>query len=144
MRISDWSSDVCSSDLFLDLDKALGADGQWLPFASQLVACYPGAFVEVSSSGAGLHIIGTGPATAPAHRNKPTPDVATQLAPLELEFYTQGRGIAFGLTQQATGCADRAFDFGRLGNSYFHPPTVVEAATGRSEESRGGNERGGK
>src|SRR3546814_14530901 len=42
---------------FLDLDKALGADGQWLPFASQLVACYPGAFVEVSCRGAGLHII---------------------------------------------------------------------------------------
>src|SRR3546814_4622589 len=89
MRISDWSSDVCSSDLFLDLDKALGADGQWLPFASQLVACYPGAFVEVSSSGAGLHIIGTGPAPAPAHRNKPTPDVATKLAPLELEFRSE-------------------------------------------------------
>src|SRR3546814_8236179 len=78
---------------FLDLDKALGTDGQWLPFASQLVTCYPGAFAEVSSSGAGLHVIGTG--QAPSHRNKPTPDVATKLAPLELEFYTKDRGIAF-------------------------------------------------
>src|SRR3546814_11012991 len=28
MRISDWSSDVCSSDLILALRPALGADGQ--------------------------------------------------------------------------------------------------------------------
>src|SRR3546814_16385030 len=90
---------------YTTLFRSLGADGQWLPFASQLVACYPGAFVEVSSSGAGLHIIGTGPAPAPAHRNKPTPDVATKLAPLKLEFYTQRRGIAFGLTHQ-TGSAN--------------------------------------
>src|SRR3546814_1323499 len=127
-----------------DLEKVLGADGQWWPFAAQLVACYPGAFLELSSSGAGLHIIGTGPAPAPAHRNKPTPDVATKLAPLELEFYTQGRGIAFGLTQQATGCADAAFDVGPLVNAYFPPRAVVEAAEGPRADWRGPAERKSK
>src|SRR3546814_13773565 len=28
MRISDWSSDVCSSDLYLDADRALDAGGE--------------------------------------------------------------------------------------------------------------------
>src|SRR3546814_75985 len=94
---------------FLDLDKALGADGQWLPFASQLVACYPGAFVEVFSSGAGLHIIVTGTAPAPAHRNKTTQDVATNLAPMDIEYYTLGRGIPYEMYTQPTGCAAPVF-----------------------------------
>src|SRR3546814_11135486 len=63
---------------FLDLDKALGADGQWLPFASQLVTCYSVSFVKVSSSRAGLRIIGTGHAPPTALRNKTIPELATK------------------------------------------------------------------
>lgn len=44
---------------FLDIDHALQSDGTWSPLANELVALFTGAYVEVSMSGAGLHIIGT-------------------------------------------------------------------------------------
>jgi putative DNA primase/helicase len=104
---------------FLDLDHAAGDDGQWLPFAQQLCRAYPGAMVEASSSGTGLHVIGMG--QVPPHRNKPSQDTAAQLAPLALEFYSAGRGVAFGLDGHAQGCADTAFDVAPLVAAYFQP-----------------------
>lgn len=56
----------------------------------------PGAFFEWSSSGRGVHFIGRG--AVPEHACKNTA--------LGMEFYTEGRGIAFGLDGQAYGCAD--------------------------------------
>ena len=70
---------------FLDIDKCLQADNTWTPLARQLCARLKGAAVEVSYSGKGLHIFGTGP------------------VPLEhgcrdglnnLELYTSGRFVA--------------------------------------------------
>jgi len=119
---------------FLDLDHARGDDGQWLPFAQQLCAAYPGAMVEVSSSSTGLHVIGMG--HAPPHRNKPSHDIAVQLAPLALEFYTSGRGIAFGLDDHAQGCADMPFDVAPLVAAYFPPNPATSAHDDTA--SRGG------
>ena len=48
--------------VFLDIDHALQPDGTWSPIAVALCQQYAGAYVEVSTSGTGLHIIG---ATAP-------------------------------------------------------------------------------
>src|SRR5271165_4113780 len=45
---------------FLDLDDCLMADGTWSPLACELVSKLDGAYVEVSLSGRGLHIIGSG------------------------------------------------------------------------------------
>ena len=72
---------------FLDIDSAL-ANGQWSPLATQLVQQLDGAAVEVSTSGKGLHILGTLPA-------EPLPPFKCVGKPgLGLEFYTSGRFVA--------------------------------------------------
>lgn len=80
---------------FLDLDNHLGPDGQWSPLAQQLCQLFAGACVEVSLSGKGLHIIGTG--TAPEHSSKPVN------AAYQTDLYTEGRFVA--LTGWAQGNA---------------------------------------
>lgn len=68
---------------FVDLDAHYG-EGGWSPLAQQLVGMFPGAAVEVSQSGKGLHILGRG--TAPEH--------GCRREDLGLEFYTEGRFVA--------------------------------------------------
>ena len=81
---------------FLDLDKCIGADGQYTPLALDWLAKLPGCFFEFSSSGIGTHSIGKG--QLPPHSTKNTR--------LNAELYTDKRGIAFGLSGEAYGCAD--------------------------------------
>lgn len=119
---------------FLDIDKC-AQDGVLQPFAEQLVAAFPGAMMEWSSSRKGLHIIGMG-SVPDNHRNKPERDVALRLAPLQLEFYTADRGIAFGLDGIAQGCADARFDLTPLCATYF-PPRPLRDAIGVRPEWRG-------
>lgn len=69
---------------FLDLDAALQADGQWSPLARQMCDAFAGCAVEVSSSGRGLHIFGTGRPADHGCRNDA----------VGLEFYTEGRFVA--------------------------------------------------
>ena len=69
---------------FLDIDKCLQPDNTWSEIANQLCATFQGAAVEVSQSGAGLHIIGTGAVAAHACKN----------IPLGLELYTDKRFVA--------------------------------------------------
>ncbi len=102
---------------FIDIDKAVDDAGNFRPLALELMAAYTGAMIEYSSSGKGLHIICS--ANVPPHRNKPDAAVAARFAPLELEFYSSGRGIAFGLTGQAIGCSDARFDMTTLVDTYF-------------------------
>lgn len=74
---------------FIDIDGAF--DGtSWSQTAQQVAAMFPGAAMEVSQSGKGMHIIATG--RAPQHGKRNTP--------LGLEFYTELRFCA--LTGQ--GC----------------------------------------
>lgn len=80
-----------ASDPFFFIDIDGHYDGvQWSPLTHQIIAMFPGAAVELSQSGRGLHIIGTG--LAPDHSCK---DDARHL-----ELYTQRRFIA--LTGQHT------------------------------------------
>jgi primase-polymerase (primpol)-like protein len=76
---------------FLDLDKCLDtATNQWKPEAVAIFQAFPGAWVEVSSSGTGLHIMGKcRVADLQTKRNKWGG---------WLEFYTKSRFIAFGKT----------------------------------------------
>lgn len=76
---------------FIDIDNCL-QNGQWSPLAQSLMNSLAGAAVEVSQSGKGLHIIGTG--RVPPHKCK---NVA-----LGLELYTEGRFIAL-TGNQTTG-----------------------------------------
>ncbi len=51
---------------FLDIDNCL-VDGAWSPEAMNVLRALPGAAVEVSQSGTGLHIFGTYRGVPPAH-----------------------------------------------------------------------------
>lgn len=69
---------------FLDIDGAL-VDGQWSPLAQELCARFPGAAIEVSQSGTGLHVIGSY-SVRPEHKSR------NQASHLEL--YTAERFVA--------------------------------------------------
>jgi hypothetical protein len=120
---------------FLDIDirKCGLGEYQATDFANGLVNSYQGAFLEWSSSRKGLHIIGRG--QVPAHRSKPERDIARRLAPLELEFYSDGRGIAFGLDGVAWGNADQVCDVAPLCAQFFPPRPEFDVA--RRPEWRG-------
>lgn len=102
-------------------------------FADGLVRAFPGCFLEWSSSLKGLHIIGRGQMVD--HRSKPERAMAARLAPLELEFYHENRGIAFGIDGAAWGSADTVCDVQPLLAQYFPPRPVTEA--GQRAEWRG-------
>ena len=74
---------------FLDFDKCLDkATAQWKPEANMHVKMFPGALIEVSQSGEGLHIIGKCRPEALADRKNRWDGWK--------EFYTKNRFIAFG------------------------------------------------
>lgn len=81
---------------FLDIDKCL-VNGQLSHQANVMRDSFPGAAWEWSSSTTGLHIFGRG--EIPKHRMK-------DIFKLNLEFYSDLRGIAFGLTGEMWGNAD--------------------------------------
>ena len=97
---------------FLDLDNCLQADNTWSPVAVSLCGAFAGAAVEVSQSGKGLHIFGSG--RPPLHGCKNIP--------LNLEFYSAGRFVAL---TGFNACGDAAFDASHLLPSlcsqYFPP-----------------------
>lgn len=112
--------------VLLDIDYGLGPNNQWLPIVNELCAQFSGAMVERSSSGRGVHIIASTSSNMPRHRNKPSREAAQKILPAELELYSEGRGIAFGLDGEAIGCANTRFDFGPLVQRYFLPNAVPE------------------
>lgn len=82
---------------FLDIDDCLQADNTWSPVAHDLLARLPGAAVEVSLSGQGLHVFGRYAGPEPPH--------ACKNIPYGLELYTSSRFAA--LTGfNAVGSAD--------------------------------------
>lgn len=83
---------------FLDLDNHFNpATGQWSDLAKTLCAHFAGAALEVSQSGKGLHIIGTGR----------WPEHGTKRQDLGLEFYTELRFIALtGVSASGNAATD--------------------------------------
>lgn len=79
----------------LDIDGCLQPDGQWSPLALQLCGLFPGAAIEVSASGTGLHIWASYSGDMPAHACKNTA--------LGIELYTQKRFVALGLPEGTVG-----------------------------------------
>lgn len=102
---------------FLDLDKCIDAAQQYTPIAAQLIQQFAGCFMEFSSSGNGAHIIGKG--TVPSHTKKNKE--------YGLELYTEQRGIAFGLSGQAWGCADVGNPAIASVASLYFPPRAAGA-----------------
>jgi len=103
----------------LDIDGALRADNTWSPDALAICAMFPGAAIEVSQSGRGLHIWGKY-SDVPPHGCKNTA--------LGLELYTERRYIALG-QPNATGDAntDHTAILPFVISSYF-PPTSSDPA----------------
>lgn len=97
---------------FIDIDSALQADGTWSPLAVELCGRFPGAAVEVSSSGTGLHIIGRG--VAPPHACKNTA--------LHIELYTEYRFVALtGIGAVGDASTDHTAALAALAAQHFPP-----------------------
>ncbi len=88
---------------FIDLDGSL-INGRWSELAQRVYALFPGAAIEISQSGKGLHIFGSG--LVPEHRKR------VKLEGLgEIEFYTEGRFAALtGMRKQG----DARLDFSHV------------------------------
>lgn len=103
---------------FLDIDNCMGSDGNWTPFALSLCERLQGAAVEISTSGEGLHIIGTG--TVPPHRCKNSEH--------GLEFYHAERFMALGHSAIGDAGADMSAALPALVAEYFEPEAPREPA----------------
>ena len=105
---------LTASDPFfcLDVDSAATGDGGWSPLVAELAQQLPGAAIEVSYSGRGLHIWGQAGQIEHACRN----------TALGLELYTEQRFIALG-RPDATGNAakDCTQTLSALIGQYFAP-----------------------
>lgn len=117
---------------FLDIDKAL-VGGQWSLLSQELCARFPGAAVEVSQSGTGLHVIGSYSHIAP-HRKKNIP--------LGIELYTRWRFVALtgsGAVGSVLSIHDEALN--AVIKQYFDPSVseteILDWSTEPVEEWRG-------
>jgi len=102
---------------FFDLDNCTTPDNQWTPETLAFIAHFTGAAVEVSISGKGLHIIGSGAASLPEH--------GTNNKHIGHQFYSHKRFVA--LTGNQTS-GDAAFDASHLlpdFAAYYFPPTTA-------------------
>lgn len=103
--------DAGSGLFFLDVD-GMPEMHQLDDRGTRAVTSFPGAFVEWSSSGRGLHVIGT--------LSGPLPH-ACKNTPLNVEFYTSGRGVALNLDATPRGCLDSVHDVSTLVADWFPP-----------------------
>lgn len=98
---------------FVDIDSCIDHHGNYSDLAQSIIARFPGAAMEVSSSGTGLHIFGY--AQAIPHRCKRDD--------LHLELYTKDRFVAFGHLEYMTGDIYQDFTphLASYINDYFKP-----------------------
>jgi hypothetical protein len=103
---------------FIDIDDALQADGSWSQLAQDLCTLFAGSYVEISVSGTGLHIFGSG--TYKAH--------GCTCKSAGLEFYTNLKFAALTGTG-AQGCAGHIHQAGInwLIDNYFPAPVPTES-----------------
>lgn len=101
---------------FLDIDDCLVDGARWSDAANNIMACLPGCAVEVSQSGKGLHLFGSGAAPRHACKNKE----------FNCEFYHTGRFVAL-TGSNAVGNA--SLDFTQLLPpviNYYFPPKEAQ------------------
>lgn len=98
----------------VDIDKCLLADGNWSNTAIEIVQCFPGAYVEVSQSGTGLHIFGTYTGIQP-HKCK-----AKLADGVGIELYHEKRFIAVtGMNAVGSSSTDCTNNLAWLIDRYF-------------------------
>jgi primase-polymerase (primpol)-like protein len=105
---------------FIDIDNCKLGDGTpespytWSPLAVSLCQLFSGAYIEVSQSGTGLHIIGTGKPPTHSCRNQA----------YGLEFYHAGRFVALtGNNTVGDASADMSHVLAPFVAAYFPPDT---------------------
>lgn len=103
---------------FVDIDQCRQGD-VWSPLATELCGLLAGAAIEVSVSGQGLHIFGTGAVPAHSSRNDA----------LHLEFYTEGRFAAIGTGAIGDAGHDCTAGVATLVGKYFEPRAEVTPAS---------------
>lgn len=110
----------------LDIDGCIQDDGQQSPLAHALCGRFPGAAVEVSQSGRGLHIWGRYEGAMPAH--------SCRNGTHGIELYTERRFIALGRVEGATGDAgtDRTTALKAVIAEYFPPKGGEGASAGEA------------
>ncbi len=102
----------------LDLDKC--RDGErWLPHAASFCARFPGALIEVSVSGNGLHVFGCYSGERPEHRVKNKT--------YKIELYSRLRFIAItGHGAIGSALVDHTAAFHKLAREFFEPREEIE------------------
>ena len=111
---------------FLDLDECLTPQGAWSELAVNMCGAFAGCAVEVSHSGLGLHIFGSG--RPPVHGCK---NIA-----LGLEFYHSGRFVALTGINAAGNCAiDASTILPALVANYFPPDESALSGAGWTTEA---------
>ena len=98
---------------FLDIDNCLDVEKkEWSQLATNLLTAFNGAAIEVSVSGKGLHIFGTGHIPEHTCRNSEH----------GLEFYDKNRFVALtGMHARGDASLDCSVAVGWLVNTYFKP-----------------------
>lgn len=95
---------------FIDIDNCF-QNGKWSPITHEMLSRLPGAAVETSQSGIGLHIIGTGESTSP-HK--------CENSLVHLELYTESRFIALtGLNMSGSAGIDLTEPLRAIIDEYF-------------------------
>lgn len=103
---------------FLDIDSCLEGN-VWSALSQQIIAALPGAVVEVSQSGCGLHIFG---------RYTSIPEHASKNTGLHLELYTAGRFVALTFNHiRGSIDTDCTAPLATLAGYYFAPRANVAA-----------------
>lgn len=105
---------------FVDLDNCVDANGQWSEISTQFCQYFAGAYVEISQSGTGLHIIGS---------YSQIPDHGCKNMQLGLELYSAERFVALTGTA-AVGSWDHDCTnlIPGLVDAYFPPKISVQDA----------------
>jgi Family of unknown function (DUF5906) len=107
---------------FLDLDHCREGD-TWTPYAQSFLTRFPGAYVEVSSSHEGLHVIGSYLGGRPDH--------GTRNKQFRMELYTTGRFCALtGLGASGSLVSDHSAALRTLCADFFPPRGDDDAEAG--------------
>lgn len=120
--ISEGSGLFC-----VDIDGAV-VEGAWTPLAADLIGRFPGAYLELSQSQRGGHIIGT-TTPVPEHRSK---NVA-----IHVECYTRARFIYLGTYLGGDARTDHSLALAALIAEHFGPSDT--SVTDWTDEAQGGD-----
>jgi hypothetical protein len=109
---------------FVDVDGCLQPDGQWSPIVHELCGLLPGAAMEISQSGRGLHMFGTGDA-GPTELRRKKDNTKLKL----FDLYTEGRFVALtGTAAQGNALVDHTPGLRALVEKYLRKTSAADDA----------------